>query len=176
LPAFVRVTVWIRLSPTWTFPKLTLAGLAPSEPGVRPLPASETFRAPALLANAMRPLAFPLDCGANVTVRPALCPGDNVSGKVRPLRRNPVPVVVAWVTVKLVPPEFVMLAAWFWLLPTCTLPKLRLAGAAVRLPGFTPAPVTAIVRFEFAALEARAMLPVTAPADIGAKLTRKAAL
>jgi len=69
-----------------------------------------------------------------------------------------------------------MLAAWFWLLPTCTLPKLRLAGAAVRLPGFTPVPVTAIVRFEFAALEARAMLPVTAPADIGAKLTRKAAL
>jgi hypothetical protein len=124
-----------------------------------------------VLANAIFPLALSPDCGVKMTVRAALCPGASVSGRLKGVRVNPVPVVVAWDTVKLVPPVFVRVADWLWLLPTCTLPNVIVAGLAVRLPGLIPAPVTARVKFEFAALETSVTLPVTAPADVGANVT-----
>jgi hypothetical protein len=60
--------------------------------------------------------------------------------------------------------------------PTCTLPKLMLAGLAVRLPGLTPVPVMAIAKFEFPALVATVRLPVAAPADVGANVIANVAL
>ena len=94
-----------------------------------------------------------------------------MSGTLKAVRVNPVPVVVAWDKVKLVPPAFVRVADWLWLLPTCTLPKVIVAGLAARLPGLTPAPVTAMVKLEFAALETSVTLPVTVPGDVGANVT-----
>jgi hypothetical protein len=38
------------------------------------------------------PLKLPADCGANVTVKEALCPGVNVTGVVIPETLNPVPL------------------------------------------------------------------------------------
>jgi len=83
----------------------------------------------------------------------------------------PAPVAVACVIVTVVPPEFVMVAGWLWLLPTCTLPKPRLAGATARAPGATAVPVIARTIFAFDALDTIARLPVTLPADVGAKVT-----
>ena len=72
----------------------------------------------------------------------ALCPGDRVNGRFNPLLLNPVPVTRASVIVKLDPPVLVSMPDWVWVVPICTLPKLTLAGAAVRLladlPALTP--------------------------------------
>jgi hypothetical protein len=132
----VMVCVWVL--PTWTLPKLTLAGLAPSDPTARPDPASGTFSVATLLPNAIFPLKFPVVAGVKVAVNAALCPGESVRGRVKPLTLNPAPVVIACDTVTLVPAEFVMVPFWLCVLPTVTLPKLRLTGEAVKLPGPTP--------------------------------------
>jgi hypothetical protein len=124
-----------------------------------------------LLVNAILPLTLPPFCGAKVTVKAELCPGVNVVGNVSALTPKPAPMAVTLVTVTLVPPEFVMVAGWLWVLPTATLPKLRLAGLTAKVPGITPVPVTARLTFEFAAVEAIAIAPVTAPTEDGAKVT-----
>jgi len=53
------------------------------------------------------PLAAPLAVGANSTVNDVLCPAFKVTGMVRPLRLNPLPLAVAAEMVRAVPPEFV---------------------------------------------------------------------
>ena len=63
-----------------------------------------------------------------------------------------------------------------WLLPTVTLPKLRVVGFAPKLPGVTPVPVRGIVRVGLDALEVTATLPATLPADVGLNETVKVAL
>ena len=124
-----------------------------------------------LLANATLPLTVPATCGANVTVNPELCPGARLKGVVSPLIVKPAPAAVAPVMVTELPPEFVMVTGWFWLLPTVTLPKLMLFGFSARAPGATPVPVTAMLRFAFVAVDTMLRLPVTAPAEVGAKFT-----
>ena len=49
------------------------------------------------------PLMLPLDFGAKITLKLALCPAARVSG--RPLRLNPDPVIAACETVRFDPPE-----------------------------------------------------------------------
>jgi len=51
------------------------------------------------------PLTLPLDCGAKITLKLALCPAARVSGRAGPLRLNPDTVTVAWETVRFDPPE-----------------------------------------------------------------------
>jgi hypothetical protein len=95
-----------------------------------PVPESATLRAEfeALDVMARLPLALLPEVGAKETLRLALCPGFKVIGKVRPLALNPEPVALAAEIVTLVPPEFVMLSAKVWELPTWTLPKPSVAG------------------------------------------------
>jgi len=82
--------------PTCRVPKLRLAGLAVSDPGVTPLPEKGTVRVAfeALLAIETLPLALPPDCGAKVALKVALWPGAKVTGTFMPLmlspRRSPV--------------------------------------------------------------------------------------
>lgn len=57
------------------------------------------------------------------------------------------------------------------LLPTTTLPKLRLVGVAVSAPGATPVPVSGIVNVEFEASEVIVTVPVALPPVVGAKET-----
>jgi hypothetical protein len=89
----------------------------------------------ALFVIARLPLALPADWGLNTTLKEALWPGDNVMGRLSPEVLNPDPLTAACVTVRLVPPVLLRVLVWVWLVPTCTLPKLMLAGAALRLPG-----------------------------------------
>ena len=63
-----------------------------------------------------------------------------------------------------------------WLLPTVTLPKLRLVGFELSVPGVTPVPDSGIVKVGFEAFEVMVTLPVRLPADTGVKVTLKLVL
>jgi len=78
------------------------------------------------------PLTLPLDFGAKITLKLALCPAARVSG--RPLRLNPDPVIAAWETVRSDPPELPRTSNCVALLPTGTLLKLMLEGLTVNCP------------------------------------------
>jgi len=132
-PELVIVSASVVVLPVVTFPKLRLAGLVVSWPGVVPVPESATLRAEfeALEVMARLPLALLPEVGAKVTLRLALWPGLKVIGKFIPLALNPEPVALAAEIVTLVPPELVKVSASVALLPVVTFPKLRLAGLVV---------------------------------------------
>jgi hypothetical protein len=150
---------------------LTLAGLAANVAAAWPAPVNDRLALAPLPLNATDPVALPLVWGANVTENGEFCPGASTNGRLNPLMLNPAPVAAACVTVTVVPPEFVMVAGWLWVLPTCTFPKPILAGATLRAPGATAVPVIANARFVSDALETIARLPVTLPAVVGANVT-----
>ena len=83
----------------------------------------------------MFPLELPEDCGSKMTLKDVLCPGVRVRGVVNPLMLKPAPVTVTCVMVKLVPPVLLSVSDWVWLVALGTLPKLTLAGTALRAPG-----------------------------------------
>ena len=121
-------------------------------------------------------MAAPADCGANVVVKFALCPGDSVTGKLIPLVLNPAPAAVALLMVTALPPELVTVPVWFCVLPTVTLPNPMVLGLKVSAPGDTAVPVMAIARFEFVAVETIVRLPFSVPAAVGVKVRSKLAL
>jgi len=61
-------------------------------------------------------------------------------------------------------------------LPTRTLPKLRLAGLAVSWPSVTPVPDSGTFSAELDAFDAMARLPDKAPAEVGEKVALKLTL
>ena len=81
--------------PTVTLPKLRLKGLAPSVPGVTPVPDKGTVRVgfEALDVMVRLPLALPAEDGANETLNVVLCPAVRVTGVVIPLKLNPDPLI-----------------------------------------------------------------------------------
>ena len=60
--------------------------------------------------------------------------------------------------------------------PTCTAPKLRLAGFEVRVPGAAPVPDRGMVKVGFDAVEVTVRVALAAPADAGSNETLKLAL
>ena len=64
------------------------------------------------------PLAAPLVVGANSTVNDVLCPAFKVTGTVRPLRLNPLPLAEAAEMVSAVPPTLVRVSERLLLLPS----------------------------------------------------------
>ena len=91
---FVTVSEIDCLFPTVTLPKLRLVGLAPSVPGVTPLPDKGTVSVgfEALDVSVRLPLALPDDDGVNETLKVALCPAVRVTGVVIPVKLNPDPL------------------------------------------------------------------------------------
>ena len=83
------------LFPTVTLPKLRLVGLAPSVPGVTPVPDKGMVRVGFEAFDVMvtLPLALPADDGANETLKVALCPAVRVTGVVIPLKLKPEPLM-----------------------------------------------------------------------------------
>ena len=63
-----------------------------------------------------------------------------------------------------------------WLLPTCTLPKLRLVALAVSDPGVTPVPDSGTFKVGFDALLVIETLPLADPPVVGVKVTLKVTL
>jgi len=62
------------------------------------------------------------------------------------------------------------------LLPTVTLPKLRLVGFDPSVPWATPVPDNGMVRVGLDAVEVIVTLPLALAADVGANLTLKVVL
>ena len=100
--------------PRGTFPKLKLAGVADSAPGVVPVPmsAAEMLASAALDVTRLEPAAAPANAGLNVTMKTALCPVESVMGRAGPLVLKPLPDVVAPEIVALDPPVFVRVTFW----------------------------------------------------------------
>src|ERR1700739_1020340 len=83
----------------------------------------------------MVPEALPVVLGAKVAVNVVVWPTASVKGSDTPLMAKPVPLTVAWETVTLAVPEFVKVTVGELLVvPTVTLPKVRLAGEADSVP------------------------------------------
>jgi hypothetical protein len=78
--------------------------------------------------------------------------------------------------VTLEPPVLVTVSDNDWLLPTVTLPKLRLVGFAPRVPWATPVPDNGMVKVGLDAVEVMVTLPLALAADWGANATLKLAL
>lgn len=73
-------------------------------------------------------------------------------------------------------PLAIRLALSAELVPTTTLPKLRLVGDTVSVPAAVPVPESAIVRGEFDAFDTTDKLPLAAPAPVGVKVAVKVTL
>ena len=74
------------------------------------------------------------------------------------------------------PPVLVTVSDRACLLPTITLPKLRLVGFDPSVPGATPVPDNGMVRLGLEAVEVMVTLPLALPADAGVNVTLRLAL
>jgi hypothetical protein len=109
VPVFVTVSVKPWVTPTWTLPKLRLAGFDPSAPAVIPVPLSGMVSVAfdAFDETVRFPVALPADAGANFTLKVVPCPAAKVTGAVIPLTLNPVPLAATAEIVTLDPPVLV---------------------------------------------------------------------
>lgn len=118
-------------------PKLNDAGLAVSVPtAFVPTPETGTVSvaSEALEASVRLPFEVPEAEGANCTLKLALWPTARVAGAVMPVSVYPAPLMLAREILTLALPVFVTIPEMVWVLPTVTLPKLRLARLDARVP------------------------------------------
>jgi hypothetical protein len=140
----VTVSERVCLLPTATLPKLRLVGFDVSVPETAaPVPERGMFNVgfDAVEVSVTVPETAPAAVGANETLNVAVCPAVSVTGAVMPVRLNPEPLLIAtWEMVTLDPPVFVTVSERVCLLPTVTVPKLRLVGLEVSAPAAAPVP------------------------------------
>jgi hypothetical protein len=84
----------------------------------------------ALLFSETFPDILATEVGANCTAKLVDCPGFKVTGKVKPLKLKPAPLTLPCEMLKLAVPELVRITLCEALVPTATVPKLTLPGAA----------------------------------------------
>ncbi len=96
-PVALSVAGRLALVPTTTLPKARLVGLTANCPAAVPVPESGIFKVglDAFEVIARLPLALPADWGVKMTLKVTLCPDVSVTGGLRPLMLNPVPVTVS---------------------------------------------------------------------------------
>ncbi len=164
--------------PSGTDPKFKLVGFAPSAPGATPVPDNGTVNVGlgAFEVIVTLPLALPAVTGAKVTLKVALCPAVSVAGVEIPLTEKPVPLLATFEIVTVEPPVLVTVSDRTLLLPSLTLPKLKLVGFAPSAPAATPVPDNGTDREGFEPFEVMVTLPLALPAVTGAKVTLKVAL
>ena len=160
--------------PTVTLPKLRLLGLELRAPGVTADPESGTLIVEALERTVTLPLTVPAEVGLKATVKLADCPAPREKGRLMPLTLKPVPLAVTPETVTLDPPVFVTVSDNVLVVPTVTLPKLKLLGVAPSEPAARPEPDSGTVIV--AAFEVIVMFPLAAPTAVGLNPTVKLAL
>jgi hypothetical protein len=177
-PLLVNVTFCELLLPVFTFPKLRLAGLATKRcvaaipVPVRLIPSGELG---ALLTKEIEPVELVAAVGVKTALKLALLPGAMVNGVVNPVKLKPLPVTLAWETVRLALPLFDREKVWELLVAITTLLKAALVGVTVSC-GCTPAPVSGMVRGELDALLTTDTLPVMLPVAVGANVALKEAV
>lgn len=143
----VNVTGTEALAPSRTAPKLMLAGLADSAPCVpEPLRGIVSVGFVAVEAIVTLPDAAPVVVGANVDMKVAVAPAAIFWPAVNPVLLKPAPVVLTWLMVMVVFPEFVSVNVCWLELFTITLLKLKLPGFTDSvLPVATALPVSVSV-------------------------------
>ena len=122
------------------------------------------------------PLTLPLEVGAKLMDAATLCPGANVDGSAMPETLKPAPVTESCEIVTLVPPELVSVVVSACVLPTVTLPKLKLAGLALSCPGAAPEPASATFSAPLVAFDASVNAPLALPLEVGANVIDAATL
>ena len=178
LPELVKVTLCEAVVPTRTLPMAMLVGVT-VRPAWTPPPESVIVAGElvALLTTEILPVTLPAAVGANVTLRVAVWLAAKVSGRVKPLVLNPAPETLICETVTLELPVSLSVTVCVLLVPTNTLPKLKLVGLVEsRKVGTKPVPPRAIVSGELVALLTTETLPVTLPAAVGANVTFRVAV
>lgn len=124
----------------------------------------------ALLVTATLPAAAPADVGVRLTVNVADCPGIKVVFGATPLSLYPGPETATCEIVIFEFPTFVSVTFCELVFVRATLPKLKLAGLAVRSRAVDmPVPLRGIDRGEPGALLVKVMLPLVFPVELGAK-------
>ncbi len=161
--------------PTVTLPKPKLAGFDASVPTVTAVPETGTASVgfEALLVTVRLPLGLPAACGAKTTLKDLLAPAARVNGTVTPLTLKPVPVTATAETLTVEPPELVIVSDSVGVVPTVTVPKLRLVVPAVSEPAVTAVADSGTVRLAFDALLVMVSVPLGVPAACGVKITLK---
>jgi len=131
----------------------------------------------ALLTKLKFPLTAPATVGANCTVTGSDWFGLKDSPGEMPLTVKPAPEIFEEVMVTLALPVFVKVAGKLLVLPTFTLPKLKLETLNVNssVPA-TPVPLRPITYGELGASLDSEIEPVTAPAPVGVKTALNVAL
>jgi len=173
LPVFATVTLCVALVPVVRLPKLREVGLAVScrtEDVPVPVSGTTSDELDELFTNVKLPVTLPAVAGVKPTLKLEEPPAATVSGTVRPVTLKPVPDSVAWVTLRLAVPGFLMVSDCVLATPTATLPKLTLEGVT-EIWGCTPVPLSEIVAGELGALLVIAMLPERLPVAAGSRTT-----
>ena len=166
------VSVCVDEVPVFTFPKLKLLELKLRvSVAATPVPVSAKVAGEpgALLVMVRLPLALPVDVGENCALNVLACPGVNVSGRVNPLVLNALPVTLTCETVNAAVPVLLSWMVWESVVPTATLPKLKLDGVMLN-PACTPVPVTGMTALAPCVFET-VTLPLTFSLAVGSKLT-----
>jgi hypothetical protein len=120
-------------------------------------------------------LAAPAICGLKVTENEVLWPAGMVTGSESLPTLNTELLEVIAETVTLAPPA-VRLPDADPLVPTTTLPRLKVIGLTLSCPAATPVPDNGIVSVAFDAFEVRVIVPLALPAAGGVNVTLKLAL
>ena len=170
-PLLVKVTLNVLLLPSFTFPKLKLVALAPSNwVAASPVPLNEMASGELgpLFTRETDPLTLAVEVGANATLKVVLAPAAIVVGVAR-LILKPAPDTLAAEIVTLAVPLFFRVMVCELLLPRATPPKLTLAGVGVSC-ACVPVPLKAIVAGAPGALLAMEMLPEALPVTVGANV------
>lgn len=162
VPVFRMVSDCVLLTPTVTFPKLTLAGVT-EICACAPVPLSAIVAGEfvALLVTVTLPERLAAVAGANVTLNVMDCPAASASGTVNPATLNPVPLSLICEIVTLELPVFFSVTLCVALVPVTTLPKLSDAGLTVSCSAdATPVPASATTSGELGAFLTSVTLPV----------------
>jgi hypothetical protein len=166
-PVFVMVSVWLEFCPTAMLVKVMLVGDADATAAIAPVPDSAIS---AVLLDPLKvsetcPLTGPAAVGPNFTPNVVSCPGAKVSGRLNPVTLKPAPVTVACEIVRLAPPEFCKVSVCVALLPTTTVPKMKLLGLVDNTPVTIPVPASGTFRTLPVPVFVSARLPVRLPTD-----------
>jgi hypothetical protein len=180
-PVFLIVACNVSVVPTFTLPKLKVAGLAVSVTteacavALQEICAGEPV---ALLAILIAPLAAPADVSFNEAVRFTLCPAAIFRGAVIPERLMPEPVALTLEIVNVESPELATRIVCVVVAPVGTSPKLTDDGVRVSFGDEAAIPVALqpIWSGEFVALLVTVNVPETFPAAVGLNIAFMLAL
>ena len=116
----VRVALRVLLVRMVTLPKFKAVRLEVNRPAGIPLPARAIVKVgfEAFETTAIAPFALPTTFGAKRMLKVTLCPFFRLNGRLKPLKRNPAPVTVAFEIATVALPELVNTSCRVRLLPT----------------------------------------------------------